>query len=54
MTQFDPLENDELRKSCTVQRTSLKESELLSDVINELNKSTTVIASSRNNWTKFD
>ncbi len=53
MTQFDPLVNEELRKKCSVQRSSLKESELLSDVINELNKST-VIASSRNNWMQFD
>lgn len=52
MTQFDPLENEDLRKSFTVQRQSLNDSELLSDVIHELNKS--VIASSRNNWTKFD
>jgi dDENN domain len=50
MAQFDPLENADLRRSCT--RDPFEGSELLSDVIQELSKST--VAPSRNNWTKFD
>lgn len=53
IAQFDPLENVELRTT-SYAREPLSSSELLSDVIQELNKSTTVIASTRNNWTKFD
>lgn len=49
IAQFDPLENVVLPKKTNAHSS---ESELLSDVIQELNKS--VIASNRNNWTKFD
>lgn len=53
VTQFDPLENVELPRIINgTKDPRSSESELLSDVIQELNKS--VIASNRNNWTKFD
>lgn len=52
IAQFDPLENpSESRK--VKPRDPFGSSELLNDVINELNKST-VIASNRNNWTQFE
>jgi DNA-binding Lrp family transcriptional regulator len=50
IAQFDPIESNE-RKKYT--HDPFGSSELLSDVIDELNKSA-VIASDRNNWTKFD
>lgn len=53
IAQFDPLENVEVPRIINGTRDPRSsESELLSDVIQELNKS--VIASNRNNWTKFD
>lgn len=56
IAQFDPLESAGVTlRATSCAREPLSSSELLKDVIQELNKSsTTVIASSRNNWTKFD
>lgn len=56
IAQFDPLlekASTNTVKTCTRDSLNSTGSELLSDVIQELNKST-VIASTRNNWTKFD
>lgn len=56
--QFDPLESDERRSS--IQNTKkvrdpFGSSELLRDVVDELNRSSTsTVASQRSNWTKFE
>lgn len=50
--QFDPLENPTtLSKS---RRDPFGSSELLKDVVDELNRSSTSVASKRSNWTKFE
>lgn len=51
--QFDPLESDD-RKSTTVLRNPFGSSELLRDVVDELSRSTSTVASKRSNWTKFE
>lgn len=51
--QFDPLESDERRP--TRLRDPFGSSELLRDVVDELNRSTTsTVASNRSTWTKFE
>lgn len=51
--QFDPLESDD-RKSTTILRNPFGSSELLRDVVDELSRSTSTVASKRSNWTKFE
>lgn len=52
--QFDPLECDD-RKTTSKYRDPFGSSELLRDVVDELNRSSTsTVASKRSNWTKFE
>lgn len=52
--QFDPLEND-IRKNNLKHRNPFGSSELLRDVVDELNRSTTsTVATTRSTWTKFE
>lgn len=48
--QFDPLEN----ATSNIRRDPFGSSELLKDVVDELNRSSTSVASRRSNWTKFE
>jgi len=50
--QFDPLENGE--RNVTKSRDPFGSSELLRDVVDELNRSTSNVASTRSTWTKFE
>lgn len=50
--QFDPLENGS--RTTTNRRDPFGSSELLKDVVDELNRSSTSLASKRSNWTKFE
>ncbi|CRL06710.1 CLUMA_CG019544, isoform A [Clunio marinus] len=59
--QFDPLEIDERKNNINNNLASTKHrndpfgsSELLRDVVDELNRSSTTVASKRSNWTKFE
>ena len=54
--QFDPLESDERRTSYQTQRSAdlFGSSELLRDVVDELSRSTSTVASTRSTWTKFE
>lgn len=53
--QFDPLESDERKAPKTKRRDPFGSSELLRDVVDELNRSSTsTVASKRSNWTKFE
>lgn len=57
--QFDPLESDDRKSNFPISNTKRRDpfgsSELLRDVVDELNRSSNVsVASKRSNWTKFE